>query len=71
MKKTKKAEEHLDGVFGSYGGKKRFCVSHPGYKKALRVAAPNQDAAIVAAANALGVAWTKYEFYAYCEVFPA
>lgn len=61
--------EHLDAVFETYGGKKRFSVRHPSHKKEIIVAAPNKDAAIVAAAKALGKKWTKYEFYAFCEVY--
>lgn len=58
----------IDAVFGSYGGKKRFVVSHPDYKKPCRVAAPDEDAAIVAAADFFEARWTKYSFYAYCKV---
>lgn len=65
---TNAEKERLDGVFGSYTGKERFEVRVPGKRKILRVAAPNEDAAIVAAANAVGRRWTEYEFYAFCEV---
>lgn len=67
----KAKEEKLDGVFENYSGKKRFEVSHPDFRVPLRVAAPTEEAAIVAAAKSRGVEWTKYEFYAYCEVFSA
>lgn len=61
---TNAEKERLDGVFGSYTGKKRFEVRVPGKRKILRVAAPDEDAAIVA----VGRRWTEYEFYAFCEV---
>ncbi len=61
-------EERVDGIFENYTGKKRFEVRVPGKRKLLRVAAPNEDAAIVAAAKAVGRRWTEYEFYAFCEV---
>lgn len=64
----KKQEERLDSVFGNYSGKKRFAVSHPDFKVPLRVAAPSEDAAIVAAAQSRGAKWTDYSFYAFCEV---
>ena len=66
-----KETEHLDAIYKTYGGKKRWCVKVPGQKEALRVAAPDENTAIVAAAVRLGKVWTKYEFYAYCEVMPA
>lgn len=64
-------EERLDGVYGEYGGKKRFSVSHPDFKTPLRVAAPTEDAAIVAAAESCGRKWTEYAFYAYRRVYQA
>ena len=66
-----KEEKKFDAVFGSYGGKERFEVSHPDYKNSLIVAAPTYDSAIVAAANRWGRKWTEYEFYAYCKVLKA
>lgn len=63
--------DKIDGVFGEYGGKKRFIVTRPKYNKAVRVAAPSDTAAIVAAAKAFGAkAWTEYEFYSNCTVVP-
>lgn len=66
--KGKLKEEKLDATFGDYKGSKRFTVSHPNYKKAARVAAPDENSAIVAAADFFGVKWTSYEYYAYCTV---
>lgn len=68
MKKSSDKTEHIDAVFEKYGGKKRFEVMCPGEKKPLRVAAPSEEAAIVAAARKLGKRWTQYDFYAFCGV---
>lgn len=65
----KAKEEKLDGIFGEYGGKKRFAVSHPDFRVPLRIAAPDEASAIVAAAKSRGRKWTEYDFYAYCEVY--
>lgn len=63
--------DKIDAVFGEYGGKKRFIVSHPKYNKAVRVAAASDTAAIVAAATAFGAkTWTEYDFYSNCTVVP-
>ena len=67
----KNNEEKLDGIFGDYGGKKRFTVSHPDFRAPLLVAAPDEATAIVAAAKSKGARWTDYNFYAYCEVYKA
>ena len=64
-------KDKLGGVFGSYAGKKRFEVRVPGRPVPLRIAAPCESSAIVAAAAVVGRRWTEYEFYAYCEVSPA
>lgn len=61
-------DERVDASFESYKGKKRFCVSHPEHASPLRVAAPSETTAIVAAAQAWGSRWQEYSFYAYCEV---
>ena len=66
-----KETEHIDAVYKKYGGKKRWSVKCPGHKECLRVAAPDENSAIVAAAERLGRVWREYEFYAYCEVMPA
>lgn len=62
--------DKIDAVFWEYGGKKRFIVTHPKYNKAVRVAAPSDTTAIVAAAIAYGVKWTEYDFYSNCTVVP-
>lgn len=55
---------------GVYGGKNRFEVRHPKYDT-VRVAAPDENSAIVAAASLWGVPWTRYEIYAYATVIKA
>ena len=67
--KTKETE-HIDAVYKKSRGEKRWDVKAPGHKKLMRVAAPDENTAIVAAAEKLGKVWAKYEFYAYCEVMP-
>lgn len=63
--------DKIDGRFENYRGTKRFCVSHPDYSPTLTIAAPNEAAAIVAAAQKWGAKWTAYSFYAYCTVWEA
>ena len=55
------------GRYEDYRGKKKWVVEHPDHGKAT-VIAPDEDAAIVAAASAFGVQWTQLEFYAGCSV---
>lgn len=52
-----------------YDGARRYSVSHPTYKS-LTVTAPDENSAIVAAAERWGAQWTKYDFYSLCEVKP-
>ena len=59
-----------DAVFEDYTGRKVFHVSHPSHKKTLRVSAPDEASAIVAAAQYWKTTWRDYEFYAYCNVIP-
>ena len=60
--------KEYDCCFEGYRGTKRFTVSHPKHKKGLTVAAPNEDAAMVAAAKHWNTRWQAVEFYAYAEV---
>ena len=63
--------DKIDAVFGKYGGKKRFIVSHPKFNEQVRVAAPSDTAAIVAEATAFGAkTWTEYDFYSNCSAVP-
>lgn len=55
------------GRYEDYRGKKKWVVEHPDHGKAT-VFAPDEDAAIVAAAKAFGVQWTQLEFYTGCSV---
>lgn len=57
-----------DAVYESYAGCKRFEVEHPAHRSRLIVAAPDENAAIVAAAARWGEKWTAYDFYANCCV---
>lgn len=45
-----------------YRGKSRFSVTHP-KQKTVRVAAPDEVSAIVAASSAWGVPWVRYDIY--------
>ena len=56
-----------DAVYKGYIGKQRYRVSHEGLRP-LVVAAPDEQSAIVAYADAHGMDWTRYDFYAYCLV---
>ena len=68
---SKDTRTYFDCAFEDYKGIKRFTVSHPAHIDSLRVAAPDEQSAIVAAADRLGERWTRYSFYAYCTVLPA
>ncbi len=59
-----------DVAFEDYKGVKRYTVSHPAHKRDLRVAAPDENAAMVAAAERWGERWQSIEFYAYCLIVP-
>ncbi len=56
--------------FKNYNGKKRFYARCPG-RNEIVVAAPDYATAIVAAAEYFGEEWTKYEFYAFTDVWKA
>lgn len=60
--------KNYDTAFEHYRGRSRFKVSHPDYEAPLTVAAPDEIAAIAAAAKLWGVRWQNFSFYAYCEV---
>lgn len=66
---AKTERTYYDCCFDDYTGTKRFVVTHPAHRGELRVAAPDEASAIVAAANRWGEAWTQYRFYAYCNVY--
>ena len=68
--KNKKDKGYFDVAYKDCKGIKRFVIRHPARKFEIRVAAPTPEAAIVAAADYWGEAWTKYSFYAFCEVSP-
>lgn len=65
------AGEFFNCSFGNYEGKKRWTVMHPRHHREITVRAPDDNAAIQAAANYWGEDWTRYDFYAYCEVLKA
>ncbi len=65
-------KDRIDAVFinadkSPYGGKARFIVSHP-EQKTVRVAAPDENSAIVAASSVWGVPWTRYDIYSEATV---
>lgn len=58
---------YFDTKFGEYGGKLRFEVRHSAHPPCV-VAAPDENSALVAAANYNGLRWTDYSYYAYAQV---
>lgn len=54
-----------------YRGGRCWSVRHPAHRKSVCVAAPTEEAAIVAAAAYWRERWTAIEFYMFCEVSPA
>ena len=54
-------------TFTDYRGDLRWTVKHPDHGS-VTVTAPDETAAIVAAAQFWRTAWTKVQFYAFCEV---
>jgi hypothetical protein len=60
--------KNYDIAFEHYRGRRRYIVTHPEYSGALVVAAPDEVAAIVAAAKKWQTRWQSFEFYAFCKV---
>lgn len=58
-------------TYPGYCGKKMWSVRHTAHRRPVRVAAPTEEAAIVAAAAYWRERWTAVDFYASCEVSPA
>ena len=56
-----------DIAFEGYRGNRRYTVSHPEYSGVLMVAAPDDVAAIVAAAEYWQARWQSFSVYAFCE----
>lgn len=63
------SDKFCDIAYEDYKGNKRFTVTHPAHAGELTVAAPDENTALVAAANYWGETWTRYGYYAYCNVF--
>lgn len=57
--------------YPGYCGKRSWSVRHPAHRSSVRVIAPTEEAAIVAAAEYWGERWTAVDFYDSCEVSPA
>jgi hypothetical protein len=60
--------KNYDIAFEHYRGQRRYIVTHPEHSGALVVAAPDEVAAIVAAAKKWQARWQSFEFYAFCNV---
>ena len=60
--------KNYDIAFEHYRGHRRYTVSHPEHSGVLLVAAPDEVAAIVAAAEYWQVRWQNFGFYAFCNV---
>ena len=67
---TRTPKKDYDVAFGDYAGTKRWYVRHPAYQNSLTVAAPDDNAAMKAAADYWGQPFTAYAFYAYATVTP-
>lgn len=57
-----------DIAYEGYRGQRRYIVTHPQYSGTLMVAAPDEVAAIVAAAKKWQTRWQSFEFYAFCKI---
>ena len=56
-------------AFEGYTGAKRYIVSHPAHAgDDLTVAAPDENSAIVDAADRWGEKWTRIDLYCNCKV---
>ena len=56
-------------AYQDYSGSKRYIVSRPAHAgDDLTVAAPDENSAMVAAADRWGEKWTKIDFYCNCKV---
>lgn len=64
------SKKYCDCRFGDYGGRLRWRVTHPKYRDAI-VAAPDDIAAIKAAADWWGDDWLDNWFYIHCKVYKA
>ena len=58
----------FDCCFGDYKGRDRYEVYHPDHKQTLRVAAPDEYAAMKAAGDYWNDNWLEVRFYALCRV---
>ena len=65
-KKSGKPKDSAATYPEDYTGNKKFYVSHPKHARAVRVSAPTEAAAIVAASVAWREDWTQIDFY--CDV---
>lgn len=59
-----------DKRYADYQGKKQWSVRHPAHRSSVRVFAPTEEAAIVAAAEYWGERWQSIEFYSSVAVSP-
>ena len=57
-----------DVCFGDYSGSNCFEVWHPDHKETLRVAAPDEYAAMKAAGDFWHDNWLEVRFYSLCRV---
>jgi len=57
----------IDATFAGYTGRKLYSVMHPRHG-CLKIAAPDEAAAIVAAAKQWKERWHAYDFYTSCTV---
>lgn len=65
--KKQTAKPEVQATYQGYEGVKRYDVTAPG-KRTILVSAPDENCAIVAAANYWGERWQNWEFYTGCIV---
>lgn len=56
------------GRYNDYAGKTQYGVEHPDFGRTT-VFAPDEDSAIVAAADVWNTRWTRLNFYTQCNVY--
>lgn len=61
--KKRKTMEEVPTFPPGYDGPKRYCVEHPDYREPIVVKAPNEAAALVAAANAWDDVFTQWRYH--------
>lgn len=56
------------GRYADYNGTARYSVEHPNFGRTT-VFAPDEESAMVAAADVWNTRWTRLNFYTQCNVY--